>query len=305
MRSHSVLVPFVAVLLTLATVPIAGIGRFDQGGSPSAPPRNPSDAEIRQAIIAIERADGYLAILDATLRYEDILRSTRMVALADQLLQNQSLDANQRGLLMLERQLALDCRQRGATAAARLLSVRFLAGNALAADTPQQFAGVLEKFSPLAKDMTAQLVREALDTPGNSWPKAIFPLMEQLARDWPVRGALAAATRMAEAAQVTDTQTTGPTRGPGVAGHWRFTSIVFGSARDEHLVLNPDGTAEAWNATASGREPSTRGRWRIEGTTMNIDWADGRQWSQPFTFHEGELILPNISGRRKNWESIR
>ena len=44
------------------------------------------------------------------------------------------------------------------------------------------------------------LVRQALNTPGNNWPKPLIPLMEQLAVDWPKLGALAAATRMAAAA---------------------------------------------------------------------------------------------------------
>src|SRR3954451_329260 len=34
-------------------------------------------------------------------------------------------------------------------------------------------------------------------------------------------------------------------------GHWRATSIVFDSPRDEHLVLYPDGTAKYWVVTAS------------------------------------------------------
>jgi len=282
-----------------------GSGHPGQERSSAKSPRNdPSDAEIRQAVSAMERADGYREILEATERYEEIISSARMVELIDEHLRTPALDANRRGLLLLERQLSLDCRLRGATAAARLLSVRLIAGYALLADSPQQFAGVLGKFSQLAGEMNAQLVREALDTPGNAWPKTLLPLMQQFARDWPEYGALAAATRMAEAAKPAAPKNAAPSRGQDLTGHWRSTTISFERARDENLVLRADGTAETWTATASGRTPMTRGRWSSQGTSLRIDWEDGSQRSQPFTFHEGQLVFPNIANRRKFWERI-
>jgi hypothetical protein len=140
--------PLIAVLVSLMFVPTDGQTRLQ-----NAPQRNtPTDAEIRQAVTAIERADTYRQIVDATTRYEAAIGSARIVELLDELLQNPALDTNQRGLLVLERQLSIDTRQRGATAAARLLSLRLIAGYALFADSPQQLAAVLEKFSELAKE---------------------------------------------------------------------------------------------------------------------------------------------------------
>ncbi len=284
MKSHGAILPLALLLLL--------------------PQGNPTDAEIREAVTAIERAEAYRDIQDAVRQYEEVFRSPRLVELADAQLQWSDLDTNQRGLVILERQLSLDCRLRGAAVAARLLSVRLVAGYALMADTPQQFAEVLEKFAPLAKEMNAQVVREALDTPGNTWPKGLLPLMQQLALDWPERGALAAATRMAEAAKPADGPTPAPGGGQTLTGHWRSTRIIFESPNDEHLVLHPDGSAETWTVTASGRSQPTRGRWRTEGRTLSVDWEDGRQWSQPFTFHEGQLVFPNIPNRRQFWERI-
>lgn len=303
MKPHEAL-PSLAVFLLSLSVELAA------GQSPPTTPANKlfrddaSDAEISQAFNAVARADGYQDLLEAIEQHEAVIGSRRLVALADQQLQDSSLDANQRGLLILERQLSLDCRQLGAQRAARILAVRLIAGYSMKADSPQQFAGILEKFSPLADDIDEQLVRDALDTPGNTWPKTLLPLMEQLAREWPEDGALAAATHMAEAANGSSTQNISPDGGQGLVGHWRHTSIVFESPRDENLALRPDGTAETWIATASGDEPARSGRWRSDGTALAIDWDDGTQWSQPFTFHEGELIFPNIPGRRKNWERI-
>lgn len=279
--------------------------RFAQASSPNRPPRdNVSDAEITQALTVVENADGYLELLQAIERYEDVIGSERLVAMADVELQDPALDADRRGLLILERQLSLDSRRQGAQTAARLLAVRLIAGYALLAETPQQFASVLEKFSPLATEMDAQLVQEALDTPHNAWPETLFPLMEQLARDWPEYGTLAAAMRMAEAASVAGTETTDPDRTQGLVGHWRSTAIVFESPRDEHLVLHADGTAETWIVTASDTGPSLSGRWGSQGTTLSVDWGDGTQWSQPFTFHEGQLVFPNIANQRQFWERI-
>ena len=47
-------------------------------------------------------------------------------------------------------------------------------------------------------------------------------------------------------------------------GHWRKTTIVFGSPKDEHLVLNADGTAENWVVTAESRSEPVTGRWSVE-----------------------------------------
>jgi hypothetical protein len=294
----------VALIALAVTLPLVAFG---QGRSAGPSTQNPTDADILQAITAIERADGYDDLLAAIERYAPAIASPRTIELIDARLQAPSLDENQRGLLMLERQLSVDARRRGATAAARLLAIRLIAGYALLADSPQQLAAVLDKFSTLAKGITPQLVREAFDTPGNAWPMALLPLMEQLARDWPARGALAAATRMAEAAASSPQGQPAaplPARAPTLIGHWRSTTILFEQPRDEHLVMRPDGTAETWVVTANSKTPVTRGRWRSVGTSLTIDWQDGRQWGQPFTFFEGQLVFPNVPDRRQFWERV-
>jgi hypothetical protein len=92
---------------------------------------------------------------------------------------------------------------------------------------------------------------------------------------------------------------------PTLAGHWRSTSIVFESPRDEHLVIRPDGTAETWIVTASSKTPITRGRWTVKGMMLSVAWEDGREWGQPFTFHEGQLVFPNRPNQRQLWEGMR
>src|SRR5688572_23916969 len=285
----------VAVFLTFTVGPIAAQGR------------SPSDLEIRQAASAIEQADSYDEIVAATERYASVISSPRVVEMVDQVLQNPSLNETQRGLLILERQLSIDTRAFGAVTAAKLLAIRAIAGTAISADTPQQLAAALDKFSPLASTITVTLVRQALDTPGNNWPKPLLPLMEQLARDWPKFGSLGAATRMAEAANTVAPSPPKPvpSGAPTLVGHWRSTTISFGSPRDEHMVVHPDGSAETWIVTASSRTPVTRGRWSAKGTMLSVDWEDGRQWGQSFTFHEGQLVFPNVPNQRQFWEAIR
>jgi hypothetical protein len=294
MTTSKALAPILGVLLTFAAAPIAGQGR------------TPSDLEIRQAASAIEQADSYDEIVAATERYASVISSPRVVEMVDQLLQNPALNETQRGMLILERELSLDTRAFGPVTAAKLLAIRAIAGTAISADTPQQLAAALDKFSPLASTITVALVRRALETPGNSWPKPLLPLMEQLARDWPKFGSLGAATRMSETANnAAPAPAPAPSGAPTLVGHWRSTTISFGSPRDEHLVVREDGTAETWIVTASSRTPVTRGRWSAKGTMLNVDWEDGRRWGQPFTFHEGQLVFPNVSNQRQFWESIR
>lgn len=294
MTTFKAFAPVVVVLLTFAAAPITG-----QGGSPG-------DVEIREAASAIEQADSYDEIVAATERYASVISSPRVVEMVDQLLQNPALNETQRGLLILERQLSIDTRAFGPVTAAKLLAIRAIAGSAISADTPQQLAAALDKFAPLAGTISAVLVRQALETPGNNWPKPLLPLMEQLARDWPRFGSLGAATRMAEAAnKAAPAPPPVPSGAPTLVGHWRSTTISFGSPRDEHLVVREDGTAETWTVTASSRTPVTRGRWSAKGTMLSVDWEDGRRWGQPFTFHDGQLVFPNVSNQRQFWESIR
>ena len=297
----------VALFAVFMDAPVAG------GGPAMQPKGGPTDLEIQQAAAAVERADGYEQIVTAVERHANALSSVRLAELVDQLLQNPDLNDSQRGVLLLERQLSLDCRQLGASAAATLLAVRVIAANAISSDTPQQFAAVLDKFAPLAGTMTVELVRRALDTPGNSWPAPLLPLMEQLARDWPSVGSLAAATRMAESANKVPAPTPAPdpdrnpisSPNPTLVGHWRSTEIVFGSPRDEHLVLVVDGAAETWIVTATSRSAVTRGRWSVKGTMLSVDWEDGRRWGQPYTFFEGQLVFPNVRNQRQFWEAIQ
>jgi hypothetical protein len=95
-----------------------------------------------------------------------------------------------------------------------------------------------------------------------------------------------------------------PSRALTLVGHWRSTTILFDQPQDEHLVLRPDGTAETWVVTADSKPPVTRGRWRAQGTTLGVDWQDGRQWGQPYTFYQGQLVFPNVPNRRQFWELI-
>ncbi len=305
MTLHAALRSVVAIAVALPSIAVA------QGVQAGPSPRNNvTSTEIVDAISAIQGADSYVDIVDGVGQHESVIASPATVALADSRLASGSLDTNERGLVILMRQLSLDCRQRGARTAARLLAVRLVAGYALAADTPEQFANVLEQFSPLEDELSAQVVRDALDTPGNTWPPGLLPLMQQLARDWPQKGALAAATAMAHSAPGTG----GGSAGGGtverrtdqpLVGHWRFTRIQFDSPQDENLVLQADGRAEHWFATAAGRSEVSTGRWTASGSTFSVTWADGEEWSQPFTFFEGQFVFPNIQGRRKIWERIR
>ena len=86
-------------------------------------------------------------------------------------------------------------------------------------------------------------------------------------------------------------------------GHWRKTTIVFGSPKDEHLVLNADGSAENWVVTAESRSEPVTGRWSVEGKTLTLSFGENEN-AKPFTFYEGQLVFPNIPNRRGFWEKI-
>ena len=88
-----------------------------------------------------------------------------------------------------------------------------------------------------------------------------------------------------------------------IIGHWRKTTIVFETPKDEHLVLHADGTAEDWTVTAYDRSEPVTGTWKVEGKTLTLSFGDHEN-SQPFTFYEGKLVFPNISGRRGIWDKI-
>jgi len=84
-------------------------------------------------------------------------------------------------------------------------------------------------------------------------------------------------------------------------GHWRNTTIVFESPKDEHLVLQADGTAENWVVRADSRSEPVSGRWSVEGKKLTLSFGENQN-SSPFTFYEGQLVLPNIPNRRGFWQ---
>jgi hypothetical protein len=86
-------------------------------------------------------------------------------------------------------------------------------------------------------------------------------------------------------------------------GHWRKTTIVFGAPKDEHLVLNADGTAENWVVTAESRSERVSGRWSVEGKTLTLSFGENEN-AKPFTFYQGQLVFPNIPNHRGFWEKI-
>ena len=86
-------------------------------------------------------------------------------------------------------------------------------------------------------------------------------------------------------------------------GHWRKTTIVFESPKDEHLVLRADGSAENWVVTAETRSEPVTGRWSVEGKTLTLSFGENEN-SRPFTFYQGQLVFPNIPNRRGFWEKI-
>lgn len=86
-------------------------------------------------------------------------------------------------------------------------------------------------------------------------------------------------------------------------GHWRKTTIGYVGPKDEHLVLHPDGTAENWIVTAESRSEPVTGLWSVEGKTLTLSFGDNEN-SRPFTFHDGQLVFPNIPNRRGIWEKI-
>jgi len=94
-----------------------------------------------------------------------------------------------------------------------------------------------------------------------------------------------------------------PTNKQQLIGHWRKTTIVFESPRDEHLVLHADGTAENWVVTAESRGEPVTGRWSVEGKTLTLSFGENEN-AKPFTFYEGQLVFPNIPKRRGFWEKI-
>lgn len=90
-----------------------------------------------------------------------------------------------------------------------------------------------------------------------------------------------------------------------LVGHWRETSVNYDVSKDVHLVLSANGTAARWNATFAGRSPKEVGTWKVKGDNLILLLEGYEKLSRPFTIHEGELVFPNISNKRRYWEKIR
>ncbi len=89
-----------------------------------------------------------------------------------------------------------------------------------------------------------------------------------------------------------------------LSGHWRKTTIVFGSPKDDNMVLYADGIAEVWTVTASSRTGRTEGTWDVDGKLLSLSFGAGDTASAPFTVYQGQLVFPNIPNRRGFWERV-
>jgi hypothetical protein len=116
-------------------------------------------------------------------------------------------------------------------------------------------------------------------------------------------GLLSSVTASSEVITFQESSNGSPDGNRQLVGHWRKTTIVFGSPKDEHLVLHGDGKAEIWVVTAESRSEPVIGRWSVEGKTLTLSFGENEN-SKPFTFYEGQLVFPNIPNRRGFWERI-
>jgi hypothetical protein len=109
----------------------------------------------------------------------------------------------------------------------------------------------------------------------------------------------------ADSGIITFQESSAPSSGNASAliGHWRKTTIGYTGPIDEHLVLRSNGTVENWTATAYERREPVTGHWSVEGKMLTLSFG-GNDRSSPFTFHEGQLVFPNIPNRRGFWEKI-
>jgi hypothetical protein len=89
-----------------------------------------------------------------------------------------------------------------------------------------------------------------------------------------------------------------------LAGHWRKTTIVFESPRDEHLVLNANSTFQNWTVTATETGAPLAGQWDANENILIFRMEGSEDQSAPFTFFEGQLVFPNIEGGRGFWERV-
>jgi hypothetical protein len=155
---------------------------------------------ILRAVKDIEAARTFSEVQTAIDSHETVWKDRSTVAVLDYLLAL-PLASDVRLCRQVERELALDYQRYGREGAARLLSVRLLAGAAVGAQSVREFAAIMGRFSELADSLNPNLVRAALQPAAGNYPPALRSLMEQLGRDWPRYGALNAATRMAQSAQ--------------------------------------------------------------------------------------------------------
>lgn len=97
-------------------------------------------AELGQAIRAIDCARDYPELVATLKQHQEILSSDSAIAMMNDLLADDSLTENQRNQGKLVRAVCQDCKDRGATYAARLLSLRIIAAGTLVAKAHQHRA---------------------------------------------------------------------------------------------------------------------------------------------------------------------
>lgn len=155
--------------------------------------------DVQEALEAVQNADTYDQILLALVLHEDLFAAPPVHQWLDEAISSDALTEEQRLFLTVTRLVAHDVQQYGATTAAQLLAVRYIAATAIARPA-EELAALLGRYESFAPYMTPSVVRSALESTDGAEQDPRVALLEQLGIDWRDHGPLVAIERMADAA---------------------------------------------------------------------------------------------------------
>jgi hypothetical protein len=87
-------------------------------------------------------------------------------------------------------------------------------------------------------------------------------------------------------------------------GNWRRFEQLLDLPQDIYLVLNTDGTAMNWVVNEGKTQGPRKGKWEVADGKLVFEYDGFPQESEAYSLYEGQLVYPDVAGRRQFWDKV-
>jgi hypothetical protein len=89
-----------------------------------------------------------------------------------------------------------------------------------------------------------------------------------------------------------------------LAGKWRRTELLIDLPQDVYLDLKADGNVTNWVENSGKMQVPRSGKWDTSDGKLVFRYDGFTEESEAYSLYEGQLVYPNVEGRRGFWDRV-